>query len=262
MKILICVKQVPGTNKVEVDPITGVLKRSGVKGKLNPNDLFALEMGISLCERFGGEVSTLTMGPPQAKEMLLETIYMGASDAVLLSDRRVAGSDVLATAYALSQAVERGGRYDLIICGKQTTDGDTGQVGAELAEFMGIPHACNVVEVLRVDDGWITVKLDKEHETITERLPLPCLICTESDINTPRLPSYKRKKLTIPDDVQTITLADLSDRDETHYGLEGSATRVERIYPPEKSESKQVFSGDKDELADGFYRLLSDKKFI
>ena len=137
MKILVCVKQVPGSNNVEVDPVTGVLKRSGIPSKINPYDLYAIETALELAERFGGSVETLTMGPPQAKAVIQETVCMGAKKGTVLTDRKFAGADVLATAYTISQGIRKCGEFDLILCGKQTTDGDTAQVGAEVAEYLG-----------------------------------------------------------------------------------------------------------------------------
>lgn len=262
MKILVCVKQVPGTNKVEVDPVTGVLKRSGVKGKLNPYDLYAVEAALQMREAFGGEVSTLSMGPPQAKEALMETVYMGTDGGTLVSDRRVAGSDVLATAYALSQAIRKLKSPDIIICGKQTTDGDTAQVGAETAELLGIPHAANVLRVLDISKEAITVELSQEHILVTQQIPLPCLLCMDGDINTPRLPSYKRKKRYDKTIVRTMTLDDFDDKDENHYGLAGSATQVERIFPPVKNSDKQVYTGTAGEVADQLFALLKSRKYI
>ena len=144
-KILVCTKQVPGSNNVEVDPVTGVLKRSGIKSKMNPYDLYALETALSLSEVYGGSVETLTMGPPQAKEVITESVCMGAECGTVLSDRNFAGADVLATAYTVSQGIRKCGEFDLIICGKQTTDGDTAQVGAEVSEYLGIPNVSNVL---------------------------------------------------------------------------------------------------------------------
>ena len=138
MKILVCIKQVPGSNNVEVDPVTGVLKRSGIKSKMNPYDLYALELAHSLSEAYGGSVETLTMGPPQAKEVITESVCMGAERGTVLSDRNFAGADVLATAYTVSQGIRKCGEFDLIICGKQTTDGDTAQVGAAVPIEGGI----------------------------------------------------------------------------------------------------------------------------
>ena len=147
MKIAVCIKQVPGTTQVEVDPVTGTLKRDGVESKLNPYDLYALETALRLKEQLGAEITALTMGPPQAEEILREAYMMGVDDAVLVSDRKFAGADVLATSYAISQALRAAGPFDLIICGRQTSDGDTAQVGAELAEFLGIPHVANVIRI-------------------------------------------------------------------------------------------------------------------
>ena len=134
MNIIVCIKQVPGTNKVEVDPVTGVLKRSGVDSKMNPYDLYALETALRIKAKVGGEVKVITMGPPQAKAVIKEAFAMGADDGYLMTDRKFAGADVLATSFTLSQGVKMMGEYDLIICGKQTTDGDTAQVGPEMAE--------------------------------------------------------------------------------------------------------------------------------
>ena len=151
MNLIVCVKQVPGTNKVEVDPVTGVLKRDGIDSKLNPHDLFALETAFTIAEKTDGCVKTLSMGPPQAKDALLETLWMGASESALLSDRKFGGADVAATSNALALGVKQMGDYDIIICGKQTTDGDTAQVGPELAERLGIEHVANVTEIVALE---------------------------------------------------------------------------------------------------------------
>ena len=148
MEILVCIKQVPGTTSVEVDPVTGVLKRDGIEAKMNPYDLYALELGLELGARTDGHVSVITMGPDQAREVLLEAVCMVAERGYLISDRCFAGADVCATSHTLSQGIRQSGTYDLILCGKQTTDGDTAQVGAETAEFLGIAHGANILEVL------------------------------------------------------------------------------------------------------------------
>ncbi|MDZ5010546.1 electron transfer flavoprotein subunit beta, partial [Clostridium perfringens] len=132
--------QVPGTSKVEVDEKTGVLKRDGIDTKMNPYDLYALETAFNIKEQKGGEVNVISMGPPQAMEVIREAFSMGADNGILISDRKFAGADVLATAYTISQGIRKSGEFDLIICGKQTTDGDTAQVGPEIAEYLDIPH--------------------------------------------------------------------------------------------------------------------------
>ena len=144
MEILVCIKQVPGTTQVEIDPKTGTLKRDGVESTMNPFDLYALETALRLKAKHGGTVTVLTMGPPQAEAVIREAFMMGADKGAVLSDRRFGGADVLATAYTLSQGARKAGRFDLVVCGRQTTDGDTAQVGPELAERLSIPHVANV----------------------------------------------------------------------------------------------------------------------
>ncbi len=262
MNILVCVKQVPGSNNVEVDPVTGVLKRNGVQSKINPYDLYAIETALSLAERFGGEVSSITMGPPQAKSVIEETVCMGAVGGTVLTDRKFAGADVLATAYTLSQGIKKCGSYDIIICGKQTTDGDTAQVGAELAEYLGLPNISNVLSVDDIRDGraYLTAGLDDKNVTLA--VALPCVISVEGDINTPRLPSYKIKKTLSDDAVRFLTFDDFDDKVAEHYGLSGSATQVERIFPPEKNDQKQTIGGDAENQAQELFNLLCAKKMI
>ena len=141
MKIVVCMKQVPASSKVDIDPETGAMKRMSGETRTNPYDLFALETALQIREKVGGTVTVLTMGPPQAEEMMRDAYTMGADDAVILSDRKFAGADVLATSYALAQGIQVIGGADLIICGRQTTDGDTAQVGPAIAEHLTIPHA-------------------------------------------------------------------------------------------------------------------------
>ena len=262
MNILVCVKQVPGSNNVEVDPVTGVLKRNGVQSKINPYDLYAIETALSLAERFGGEVSSITMGPPQAKSVIEETVCMGAVGGTVLTDRKFAGADVLATAYTLSQGIKKCGSYDIIICGKQTTDGDTAQVGAELAEYLDLPNISNVLSVDDIRDGraYLTAGLDDKNVTLA--VALPCVISVEGDINTPRLPSYKIKKTLSDDAVRFLTFDDFDDKVAEHYGLSGSATQVERIFPPEKNDQKQTIGGDAENQAQELFNLLCAKKMI
>lgn len=148
MKILVCMKQVPAGTKVDIDPETGAMKRMSGATRTNPYDLFALETALRIREQQGGTVTVLTMGPPQAEEMMRDAYTMGADDAVILSDRKFAGADVLATSYALSQAIQVLGGADLILCGRQTTDGDTAQVGPAIAEHLHMPHAAWVSEIV------------------------------------------------------------------------------------------------------------------
>ena len=262
MKILVCVKQVPGSNNVEVDPVTGVLKRSGIPSKINPYDLYGIETALSLTERFGGTVESLTMGPPQAKSVIQETVCMGAQKGTVLSDRKFAGADVLATAYTLSQGIRKCGNYDLIICGKQTTDGDTAQVGAEVAEYLGLPNISNVLSVEDFRDNTLYLTAGLDNKIVSLSVPLPCLISVDGDINTPRLPSYKIRKTLTEETVSMLSFADFDDQNPDHYGLSGSATQVERIFPPEKVSQKETIAGDSETQAQALYALLASKKML
>lgn len=262
MNIIVCVKQVPGTNKVDIDPVTGTLKRSGVASKMNPYDLFALECALEIKEQTGGVVKTLSMGPPQAKAVLDESIWMGADEGLLLSDRAFGGADVLATSYCLSLGVGRLGEFDLIICGKQTTDGDTAQVGPELAERLGIEHATNVLRIDGYDEESVTVTIDLDGIEQTQKMLLPCLLTVEKDMNTPRLPSYLKKKSTDSEKISVASSADFPGADMTMLGLKGSPTQVERIFPPKSNTDKTALTGTTEELSGALYELLKESKFI
>ncbi|SCK03082.1 Electron transfer flavoprotein small subunit [uncultured Clostridium sp.] len=262
MNILVCIKQVPGTTKVEVDPITGVLKRDGIDSKMNPYDLYALETGLKIKENNGGSISVLTMGPPQAKEIIKEAYSMGVDNGVLLSDRKFAGADVLATSYTLSQGIKSIGNFDLIICGKQTTDGDTAQVGPEIAEYLNIPHVANVKKIVEVKKDSIELEMDMPDTVEIVEIKLPALITVEKGIFQPRLPSYKKKMDTKNRKIEVRSLNDFKDKNEMNYGLNGSPTQVERIFPPEVNDKREIWSGNSDELILKFEDTLKKLKFI
>lgn len=262
MNTIVCIKQVPGTTSVEVDPVTGVLKREGIESKMNPYDLFALETALRIKEDNGGTITSITMGPPQAGEVVYESFYMGVDEGYVLTDRKFAGADVVATSYTLSQGIKKIDDYDLIICGKQTTDGDTAQVGPEVAEFLGIPHVANVGKILDVKEDSITVQMNMEKTLEIQNIKLPCLITVEKDIYTPRLPSYKRKTQMKDKKLNYLSLNDFGDRNEKNYGLNGSPTQVERIFPPDVSNEKIILEGTSKELSEKLFALLTDKKFI
>ena len=263
MNIIVCIKQVPGTNNVNVDPETGTLIRDGVASKMNPNDLFALQLALELIEKNGGSLKVVTMGPPSAMEVIKEAIYMGADSGVIISDRKFGGADVLATSYTLCSGIKTMGDYDLILTGKQTTDGDTAQVGSELAEHLNIPHSANIQSVELIN-GKLTYTSNLESKIITAQIKTPCLLCTDEDINTPRLPSYKRKKQfnDCEDLIRMITFEDVEDKDENHYGLKGSPTNVERIFEPDKTKQKQIFDGADIDLSKKTFELLKQHRFI
>ncbi|AND84832.1 electron transfer flavoprotein subunit beta [Clostridium tyrobutyricum] len=262
MDILVCIKQVPGTSKVEVDPVTGVLKRDGIDSKMNPYDLFALETAFRIRAEKGGTIKVISMGPPQAADVIKEAYMMGADEGTLLSDRKFAGADVLATSYTISQGIRKMGHVDLILCGKQTTDGDTAQVGPEMAEYLGMPHIANVLSIEEVKDKSIVVKMDMPNTVEIADVKFPCLLTVEKDIYQPRLPSYKKKLETKDRKVGMLALKDFEDKDENKYGLNGSPTQVERIFPPEVNTDQEKWEGTGEELADRLESKLKELKFV
>ena len=261
MKIVVCIKQVPSVSEVSIDEETGVLLREGVGSKLNPYDLFALEAAFLLREQYGGKVSVITMGPPQAERAVKEAYYMGADEGYLLSDVLFAGADVLATAYTISQGIRILGHYDLIICGKQTTDGDTAQVGPAIAEYLGIPHVAWVEHMEGKEDG-IVVRQDLPDACETVFMNYPCLISVEHGAIIPRLPSYKRIKALKGRNVETLNFVDFPDQDKTKYGLLGSPTKVVKMFPPAKNTSHEIWTGDNHVLTTQMINELKRMKYL
>ena len=262
MKCIVCVKQVPDTANVEVDPVTGVLKRDGTQSKLNPYDLYAMESALGMKEQQGGTVDVITMGPGQAREALKECMCMGADRAGLISDRKFAGADVVATSYTLSQGIEMLGGADLILCGRQTTDGDTAQIGPAIAEHLHIPHCAWVSAIEEADAEQITLKQDFGSVTQISRMNYPCLVTVDKDICVPRLPSWRLTKETQDRPVRVVTFDDLPRPDLTRFGAVGSPTRVERIFAPEAGAASVVLEGSAAEKADQLTKLLAERKYI
>ena len=259
MDIFVCIKQVPSTNRVQVDEKTGVLKRDGAASKMNPYDLYALETALRLREAHGGRVVVGTMGPPQAKAVIHEAYMMGADDGYVFSDRRLGGADVLATSYTLSQAIRSVGDFDLILCGKQTTDGDTAQVGPAIAEHLGIPHAAWVSRVACADGG---VEVEQQLSDVVETvfMPFPCLLTVEQDIFMPRLPSIKREREIADREIHVVGLDSFFDKNADHYGLSGSPTQVERIFPPVNDVQRETIRGE--DSAARLHDTLRKWKFV
>lgn len=258
MRIVVLVKQVPEVAEVEIDPQRGTLKREGVQSQINPFDLHALEAGICLRDRFSGRLTVLSMGPPQAKAVLSEALSMGADDGVLLSDSAFAGADTLATAFTLSQAIRELG-FDLVITGLQSTDGDTGQVGPGVAEFLGIPHVSYVKWIAEATREDITVASDLGELQASICLGYPCLISVTREANQPRLPSYRCWKETCGRAIRVWGLKDLPQvipPAESYHGLEGSPTRVERVFSPRRNVVRVAWEGTPREIAASFRRLL------
>lgn len=262
MNIAVCIKQVPSTSEVEIDEKTGNLKRDGVDSKINPYDLYAIEEAIRLKERTQSTVNVVTMGPNQAVSILKEAYTMGADNGYLITDRKCAGSDVLATSKAISEGIKKIGKTDLIICGKQTTDGDTAQVGAAIAELLDVPHTNNVLKIIEVNNDSIIVDVDMPTMIQTIKIKLPCLISVEKDLNQPRLPSYRLKKATKDKDIVTFGVEDFEDTDEQKYGSNGSPTRVVKIFPPVANDSTEIWKGSSEELSTRIAEKISELKIL
>lgn len=261
MNILVCIKQVPETNKVEVDPVTGVLKRNGVDSKMNPYDLYAIETALKVREKTGGTITVITMGPPQAAGVIREAFAMGADEGVLISDRKFGGADVLATSYTLAQGIKKVGDFELILCGKQTTDGDTAQVGPEVSEWLNMPSVSNVCKIIDIEESYISVEMDMTDDIEIAKVEYPCLLAVEKDIFMPRLPSYTRKINTKDKEITVLSLDDMEDKDEKHYGLNGSPTQVQRIFPPSVNAHREMWAGSNSELTDQLLNKLKELKF-
>ena len=261
MNIVVCLKQVPGTTKVEVDPQTNTLIRRGIENILNPFDTYALEEGVRLKERCGGKVTAISMGPPQAEEMLREAISLGADEAVLLSDRAFAGADTWATSYTLGRAIDKLGQYDLVICGRQTLDGDTGQVGPELAEMLALPFISYVSQIEEIKGNSMRARrmVEEGHEVI--EAPLPAVITVVKEINMPRLPSLRGIARSKSAPVPMWKHQDLGVDPDT-IGLSGSFTKVIKVFFPQRTCQAEILEGDPKTQVDCLLGKLKDAGLI
>ncbi len=262
MKVIVCIKQVPDTTDVKIDLEKGTLIREGVPAIVNPFDLYAIEEGLRLKEKYGGEVIVISMGPPQAEEAIKEAIAMGVDDGILLTDPRFAGADTLATSYTLAQAIKKIENYDLIICGKQASDGDTAQVGPGIAEWLDIPQATFVRKIEKIENNRIKLQTMWEEGWETLELPLPCLITVIKEINEPRLPSLRGKLRAKKFEVKKWD-ADFLGVKKEEVGLTGSPTRVIKIFtPPKKKEGKKYKEVPSEEAAKIILETLKHKRLI
>ncbi len=239
MELLVCIKQVPDTSEIRLDPETNNLIRTGLPSIVNPYDMHALEAALSVKDQYeGSRVTVITMGPPQAEAALRECLALGADDAVLVTDRAFGGADTLATSYTIAMAirhVERNmtRRFQMIFCGKQAIDGDTAQVGPQIAEELGIAQATYACE-LSVDEGAQKAIVKREHENGYEVIeaPLPLLVTATAELNEPRQPGLWSSIYAKRYEISNLTLRDMPSIDESRIGLAGSPTRVRKVYQP------------------------------
>lgn len=265
MKIAVCIKQVPQTSEVKIDPETHTLIREGVDSQINPFDLYALEEAVRVKERLveaGQEatVTVITMGPPQAETALREAVSLGADEAVLLSDRAFAGSDTWSTSYALARGVAK---VDpgLVFCGMQAIDGDTGQVGPGMAVHLDYAQAAYVAQIEEITEKEVVVKrlIEAGYERVS--LKLPAVITVVKEINEPRTPSLRGKMNAKKVEVQVWKASDV-EAEADMVGLIGSPTQVIKIFSPPHREGGEKWCGESPELADKLCDLLQEMEIV
>ncbi len=262
MKIVVCIKQVPATNDAKIDPETKRIIREGLKAIMNPFDTYALEEGVRLREKLGGEVIALTMGPPKAEAVLREALAAGADRGILLSDRAFGGSDTWATSYALAKAIEKIGDVDLVICGKQAIDGDTAQVGPGISAHLNWMQAASVMAVEQVDESCITVKRMHEEGHDICKMQLPAVLTVVKDINTPRIPSLKGRLAAQKAQIPVWKPEDIG-ADPDKLGLKGSPTRVVKTQPPDPRQTDTIrIEGTAQECARALVRELRLRSLV
>jgi electron transfer flavoprotein beta subunit len=257
MHFIVCIKQVPDTTDVKIDPKTNTLMREGVTSIVNPFDMFAVEEALRLKEKLGGTVTALSMGPPQAEAALREVIAMGIDKGILVTDRAFAGSDTWATSYTLAMAIRKIGDFNMIICGKQASDGDTAQVGPGIATHLNLPQITYVRKIEEVDDKHIVAQrlLEDGHEFVDS--PLPCVLTVVKEINEPRLASLKGKMAARKAAITKWTAQDIGT-EPAKIGLDGSPTKVVKIFTPPPRQGGQILTGEPEEVVRKLVEQLKD----
>lgn len=249
MKVVVCAKQVPNTNEVKIDPVKGTLIRDGVESILNPDDANALEEALKLKDAYEDvTVTVISMGPPQAEVMLRECLAMGADEAILLSGREFGGSDTWATSNAISAAIEKIGDYDIIFGGRQAIDGDTAQVGPQIAEKLGIPQVTYVERILSCENGKATVRRQLEDGYEVIEVPMPCLLTVVKELNTPRYMSVRGIYEAYERDITVWNENDIPVRAD-EIGINSSPTKVFRSFTPEPKGKGIMIEGTPKEAA-------------
>ena len=259
MNIVVCIKQVPETTEVKINPETNTLIREGVSSIINPFDMYAIETAIRLKEQYGGKTTVLTMGPPQASDALREALSLGIDEAIHLSDRAFAGSDTWATSLVLAKAIENIEKVDLVVCGKQASDGDTAQVGPGIATHLNWPQATYVRKIDKIDleKKWIVVErlLEDGYEIL--EVAFPCLITVVKEINEPRMPSL-RGKMRARSQAISLWGQEQLKIDKKDIGLDGSPTQVVKIFSPPAREKGLILEGEPKDIAKQIVIKLKD----
>lgn len=261
MEIIVCVKQVPGSTDIKIDPKTNTLVRDSADAVINPFDAHAIEAGVALKDKYSGSVTVLSMGPPQASEAIKQAVGVGADKGILVSDREFAGADTLATSYTLSVAVQKIGSYDLIVCGKQTLDGDTGQVGPELAHHLGVPCVTYIRKIVDVKDGLMKAERLVEEGYEVVAFPLPAVITVVKELNDPRLPSIRGLMAAKKAEVPAWTAADI-EADKDRIGMNGSPTQVVKTFTPTREKQSVMFEGEPEQQVGGLVAKMREDGVI
>jgi len=257
MKIIVCLKQVPNTTEIRIDPVTNTLIREGVESILNPFDTYAIEEAVRLREQHGGTITAISMGPPQVESALREAISLGVDDIILLSDRKFAGADTWATSYTLAAAIRKIGDFDLILTGQQAIDGDTAQVGPGIAAHLDIPQTCFVRKVESVSGCQMVVQRLMEDGNDRVEMRLPALISVVKEINTPRLPSLRGKMKAKSIELK-VWNCEMLGLDEKLVGLNGSPTQVVHIFTPKHDKKTEKFEGDPEQAVEKIIQTLNE----
>ncbi len=257
MHVIVCIKQVPDTADVKINPETNTLIREGVESVINPFDMYAIEEAVRIKEKTGAMVTAVTMGPPQAEAVLREAMAMGVDDGVLVSDRAFAGSDTWATSYTLSTAIRKFDEYSIILCGKQAADGDTAQVGPGIAAHLDLPQVTYVRRIDELDEKHIVAERMLEEGSEVIDCPLPCVLTVVKELNEPRLPSLKGKLRAKKAEIQHWGAEEL-DCDAADLGLDGSPTKVVKIFTPPVRGQGEILEGEPDEVAAKLVEKLKD----
>ncbi len=264
VKIAVLVKQVPATDKVKIDLETGTMVRSAMDAELNPLDMYAVEEAVRTKEKLGDdtEIEVISMGPPMAVDVIKDAISMGCDKGCLVSDRAFAGADTFATAYVLSKAIEKLGEFDVILTGERATDGETGQVGPSIGAQLDIPVLTYVSKIEKISGGKIQVQraIEGGHEVL--EASLPALVSVVKEINEPRVPNFKGKMKAKKAEIPTLTASDIG-ADSLRIGLNGSPTRVVKIFYPKLSRGGKIVSGkDPDKAVDELIKFLREKSVV
>lgn len=263
MNIIVLVKQVPDTTEVKLDPKTGNLIREGIESIINPDDRHAIEAAVSLKERHGGKVTAISMGPPQAIDAISEAMGMGVDQGILLSDKAFAGADTWATSFTLGKAIEKVGEFDLIICGRQAIDGDTAQIGPQVADYLDVPQVTYVFDIEKVEEDGIVVKRRLEDGFERIQCSLPALLTVIEELNEPRYPLVDRLldacKEKAP--IAVWNAADLGVQ-VSEVGLSGSLTQVIKTFAPKVERQGQILEGDTQTVVGELLGKLKENRLI